>query len=283
MARVAKTSNRDSTGGASRPRKIPRASELPDAASATMMALTPPTPEVLHKLGKHQIVVGVDIETADWETGSTSLHKGAFGFFNLCRPEVFVQRVVQLGWAIGDLDESSALHEYKEITIRPSGFEISTKAANLHGVTQSHALEVGVPLREALIEFMEAMQRANAAGGRVVIHHLEFDAGILARELSNAGLENYVPIWREIAQQGFCTMDPEVCRWAQVCHGRVFQEHESDNIMTLGKLLKLLLPNNETVKELVSSKRLHTAGGDSQAHRLVYVALRRLADKAAAP
>jgi len=164
--------------------------------------------------------------------------------------------------------------------IRPSGFEISAKGAACHGITQSDALNVGVPLREALMEFMGAMQRVADSGGRVVIHHLEFDAGIIARELYNTELENFLPLWRDVARQGFCTMDPEVCGWAQACHGRVFQPHESDNIMKLGKLLELLLWGNETVQRLTASKKLHTAGGDAQAHRLVYVALRSLADKA---
>ena len=52
MARVAKTNRRDTTGDVSRPGKVPRASELPDAASATRMALVPPTPEVLRKIGQ---------------------------------------------------------------------------------------------------------------------------------------------------------------------------------------------------------------------------------------
>ena len=75
-------------------------------------------------------------------------------------------------------------------------------------------------------------------------------------------------------------MDPAVSRWAQMCHGRVFQSHESDNIMKLGKLLDLLLPANDMVRKLKSDNKLHTGGGDAQAHQLVYIALRSLADDA---
>ena len=260
--------------GQKKPRLIgvPKVSELVKGEAEPVV----PPDDVMRMLGQHTLIAGVDIETADWEPGSTSLHRGQFGFLNLCRPEVFEQRIVQIGWAVGDLNPSSPLREYKEIIIRPTGFKIAEKAAAWHGVTHERALIEGIPLRDALSEFMIAMERVTDLGGRVIIHHLEFDAGIIARELHNAGMDTFLPRWCEIAQQGFCTMDPAVCRWAQMCRGRVFQAHECDNIMKLGKLLDLLLPSNKIVLDLKSHNRLHTGGGDAQAHRLVYIALRSL-------
>ena len=73
---------------------------------------------------------------------------------------------------MGDLNPSSPLREYKEIIVRPAGFQIAEKAAAFHGVTQEHALTEGIPLQDALSEFMIAMQHVTDSGGRVVIHHL---------------------------------------------------------------------------------------------------------------
>ena len=89
---------------------------------------------------------------------------------------MYEQRIVQIGWAVGDLNPCSALQEYKEIIVRPSGFKIAEKASRLHGVTHERATTEGQPLREALLEFMLAIQRVADSGGRVIIHHLEFDA-----------------------------------------------------------------------------------------------------------
>ena len=160
--------------------------------------------------------MGVDVETAGWEEGDTkaSMHKGRFGFLTRCREEVFNQRIVQIGWAIGDLDAQSAATGFKERTIKPEGFAITEKATKFHGITHETAQQ-GVSLREAMVEFMGDIQQAAQQGGRVVIHHLEFDAGLIANELVNAGLEDLMEAWVEIAKKGFCTMDPDVGKWLQ--------------------------------------------------------------------
>ena len=60
----------------------------------------------------------------------------------------------------------------------------------------------------------------------MVIHHLEFDAGVVAKELMNAGLSHLVPVWEDIARNGFGTMNPDVCKWTQMCKGRRFEPHQ---------------------------------------------------------
>ena len=59
-----------------------------------------PSPEVVAKLGSQSLAVGVDIETADWTTQKHGLQRGQFGFFTMCGPEVFEQRIVQIGWFV---------------------------------------------------------------------------------------------------------------------------------------------------------------------------------------
>ena len=78
--------------------------------------------------------------------------------------------------------------------------------------------------------------------------------------------------WCGIARKGFCTMDPDVGVWAQACNGRDVQRGEHANaVMSLAKAVKLLLHHDEEVQHLLMAA--HTAGADSQLHRLVYIAL----------
>ena len=268
MERVAAGNKRARAGG------VPKLSELLQATSNPV----PPSDDILQKLGQHTVVAGVDIETADWVDGSTrsSMHQGQFGFLTRCRSEVFNQRIVQIGWAIGDASLANRPTECRELTIKPDGFRIAEKATKLHGITNDHAMQ-GVPLREALLEFMDAMRTVVGNGGRVIIHHLEFDAGIIEQELLNAGLNDIVPVWVDIATNGYCTMDPGVCKWVQICKGRIFEPHENNNVLSLEKLLDLLLPTNKDVQGI--KRKLHTAGADAQAHRLIYIALRNLAEQ----
>ena len=67
------------------------------------------------KLGSQSLAVGVDIETADWTTEKHSLQRGQFGFFIMCGPEVFEQRIVQIGWFVQDLSNPEADAEHGEL------------------------------------------------------------------------------------------------------------------------------------------------------------------------
>ncbi len=76
----------------------------------------------------------------------------------------------------------------KERLVQPTNFEISKKATDFHHITQQEAVTEGLPLEDVLREFMLDMVDLYHRGGRVVIHHLEFDASIIARELERANL-----------------------------------------------------------------------------------------------
>ena len=284
MALVAKTSKRDSTGEA-RVAKIPRASELPDASATTSMALLQPSDDVARKLGNHGLAIGVDIETADWTVRKHPLQKGQFGFYTMCGEEVFDQRIVQIGWSIQDVANKYATEEDGELIVQPDGFEIAPKAAKFHGVTDERARKEGLPLATVMERFMQVMTRAHERGGRLVVHHLEFDAGIIDRELANSGLEQWRPRWHYIAWQGFCTMDPDVGKWVQMCRGRVFDVCEdSVAVMGLDTIISLLAPTMPATKDVEEFRlhRVHTAGADARMHSLIYIVLRDLALKASA-
>ena len=129
---------------------------------------------------------------------------------------------------------------------------------------------------------MQVMTRAHERGGRLVVHHLEFDAGIIDRELANSGLEQWRPRWHYIARQGFCTMDPDVGKWVQMCRGHVFDVCEdSVAVMGLVTIINLLAQAMPATKEF-RLHRIHTAGADARMHSLIYIVLRDLALKASA-
>ena len=145
MAHVARSGKRNADGK-EHVAKIPKASELPDATAHTTMDLVKPPEAVAHKLGERSLAIGVDIETADWIDQKYPLHKGQFGFFTMRGPDVFNQRIVQIGWSVQDLANCSNTADHDELIVQPDGFEISHKAAKFHGVTTERAHREGLPL-----------------------------------------------------------------------------------------------------------------------------------------
>ena len=92
LSLVAKTSN---DGSDPRKSKVPRVSDLMATPETCRNHPVEPSPEVVAKLGSQSLAVGVDIETADWTAQKHGLQRGQFGFFTMCGPEVFEQRIVQ--------------------------------------------------------------------------------------------------------------------------------------------------------------------------------------------
>ena len=236
-----------------------------------------PSEAVVHKLGATKLVIGIDIETADWVDRENRTTKGQFGFYNLCHPEDFNQRIIQIGWAIGATEEGASVESH-EYLVRPEGFLISTKAMRKHGITNELVEKEGLPLKNAMTIFMQSVADAYELGGRVVIHHLEFDAGIIDKELANAGLDHWRSKWSTIARHGLCTMDPDIGTWVQKCMGRDCGPEDNKPVLALRDAVRFLLPDTDTIQHLKT--KLHTAGADAQLHRLLYIALRKLCDEA---
>ena len=100
-------------------------------------------------------------------------------------------------------------------------------------------------------DVMDAAQR----GGRLICHHLEFDCGIIDRELRRAGLGDLCSIWEHIAKGGFCTMALEVGEWTSCAA----DTGKTNHLQTLSTLAKSLLPtDHEALKG-----QAHRAGSDT--------------------
>lgn len=268
------------------PKKVPKPPIRPKASELAMLpqtATVAPSEQVRAKIGEPLLVAGVDIETHDFENKKNGLQRGQFGFLNLCDPSVFTQRIVQIGWAVGST-RATQPEVCEEFLVRPDGFTISAKATAKHGITNEHALEAGLPLREVLSRFIQAVRRMEERGGRVVCHHLEFDAGIISKELENADMPEEQAWWARVAKNGFCTMDPDVGDWVQRCSGRDRDRAEDGRqVMSLQMAVNLLLPKDAATKALLT--KLHSAGADAQLHRLIFLAMMKLNNesKPAAP
>ena len=181
--------------------------------------------------------------------------------------------MVQLGWAIGEVGDIEPT-EVKEHLVQPDGYCISARATEHHGISQERAEKQGLPITVVLGEFMQDAVRVDRMGGRVVIHHLEFDAGIIDTEMQRYELQQFCDQWRKIARKGFCTMDPDVMHWAQLCAGRDMDVGEKSLVMSLPRAIALFVRKTPATDTLLSRK--NTAGADAQMHRLLYIAYRRM-------
>ena len=256
----------------------PKVQVIPKVKDLTESTAVPLPDIVVQKLGDATIVVGVDIETADWVDKKQPITKEPNGFFHFCHPENASQKIVQIGWALGEVREEAPLMECGEHLVRPEGFAVSDKALAFHGITQKMALARGRPLRDVLTDFMDMVDRATDMGARIIVHHLGFEARIIEQQLCDAGLECRKAQWVRFANKGFCTMDPDVGAWVQRCRGRdVALEEKSAPVLSLKTATSLLLPKSDLIDTLISNS--HTAGADAQLHRLVYIAMRSLASE----
>ena len=104
--------------------------------------------------------------------------------------------------------------------MKPIGFQISAKAVAVHSITQEKVESDGIDLAIVLSEFLNDVRDACRRNGRVVAHHLEFDAGIIDREFQRCGLKDLREEWQRVAKNGYCTMNPELGRWIRMTSGR---------------------------------------------------------------
>ena len=251
---------------------VPRSCDL---VVGRRVSLVPPPPEVKQKLGSAELVIGIDVESHDWEDKGGVRVKGRIGrcgFYTLREErDLTFARLVQLGWVVGGSGPEGGLEISKGFLIKPEGFNISTKATAFHGISHQRAQEEGKPLREVMQDFFRDVIRAVERGGRVVAHHLEFDAGIISEELRRSGLAEFQHRWEAIAHKGLCTMDPCIGRWMRLCRGEDAGPATAKNTLCLRDLVEQLVPDHERLLA-----KHHDAQTDAEMHRLVYVNLLRI-------
>jgi hypothetical protein len=257
------------TPTARKPVKVPRARDI----TTQSVALVKPSEEIIKSIGCRELVVGVDIETHDWKTNHGSKGGlGQYGHYARCNSNDHAARIVQIGWAVWKHDEPMVV---KERLVKPQGYTISAKATRYHGISQAFADSQGMRLRDVLNEFMQEMSELHRAGARIVVHHLEFDCGIISKELGRACLDDFQEEWAIIARNGLCTMDPSIGKWVRTCKGLELAPCHSGNTMKLDDMLRCLVP------DACCRGARHSAGCDARLHVLLYNALYDMVREAA--
>ena len=120
--------------------------------------------------------------------------------------ELKYSRVVQLGFVVFDA-EGNVLRRFERcISDAP---DCSAKATKYHGLTNEQLAREGIPIAEAMRQFGAELQKLDAAGGKLIAHNLDFDAGILVAELECLGDEfaETTELLRRLAKDGVCTLE----------------------------------------------------------------------------
>lgn len=255
-------------------RTRPTAAPRPSISSLVLATASPKKPwaTLRTKIGDSRVVAGIDVETHGWANVESVGGLGQFGFYCICPPAKLLARIVTLGWVVGQVNGEPIR---KERIVKPAGFHVEEKATKFHGVTHERADSEGLPLAQVLTEFLDDMLAARQAGGRVVAHHLEFDAGIISNEIDNAGLASRKTEWETFVRAGFCTMDPAVSTWVRQCAGTAVAPEAHQNILKLPAMVAALRPYGSWPHWVQ-----HVAGDDAHIHFAVYGALVELVRRA---
>ena len=235
-------------------RPFPRAADIFLSQERQYVAAPP---VVAAKLSGEVLFIGVEIETHDWSARHLTDVRGSIGqlgHYNLCTPrDIEDPRIVQIGWAIrGSRDRENVVTER---LVRPDGFRVSEKATACHRITHACVAEDGVPLPQALAELMRDALEVSSQDGRLVCHHFEFDADIIAKEMSRCKMADASKLWADIARAGICTMDPHIGSWVRQSFN---DDRESKKMLSLKELVRLLVPERKILLE-----KHHTAAADA--------------------
>ena len=224
------------------------------------MCTKPPPKCVLDKLVPCDLMAAIDVETHDMVPKEGSLVPWSLDRFGLQSKTTMhtlsTLRIIQLGWAVGTSTEDMVV---KSIMVRPDGFEVSSEAVKMHGITQEKLEIAGVPLDDALQVMVTDVLQQCSRGARLVAHNLPFDAGLVYEELGRAGLSHLQSGWADAVRGGICTMDPDVGTWAKSMIGL---EDKSRSIpVGLKTLVSGFVPGANALL-----RAHHTADGDAAMH-----------------
>ena len=226
-----------------------------------------PVPETVRsKLSSPEaFFIGIDVETHAFVKGNIDFHDGDFGFQRKVDPANFNNlKVVQVAWAIAEGLVSEPV--IKSRFVKPEGFVITPEATSAHKITQKYAMIHGLPLGVVLREMFADVKDAHDKGGRVCAHQLEFDAGMLAAEMSSLGFTDMLSEWKSIVRSGICTMDPDVASWVRrIAGGDYIPKYVP---IKLADALKIMAP-----KQIDLIKDHHNAAADCHMHLILARAL----------
>ncbi len=104
-------------------------------------------------------------------------------------------RMVQLAWQCHDIEGNFLFAKNHVIT--PDGYTIPEDVVAVHGITTEIAHEKGIPLKDALLDFMEDVKKSKF----IIGHNISFDINIVGCELVRCELEEAIS-----SAPSLCTM-----------------------------------------------------------------------------
>jgi len=109
-------------------------------------------------------------------------------------------RVVQLAWVVAN--EAKEILEQKSFIIKPDGFSIPAASSAVHGIDDTKAQALGIPLVEALLAFNQSLNQSKPT---LVAHNILFDINVLGAEFLRAAIPtNFMDLSR------LCTMKSSI-------------------------------------------------------------------------
>ncbi len=104
-------------------------------------------------------------------------------------------RMFQIAWLT--FDENKKLLDNQDYLIKPDGLDIPVEVERRHGTTMELAREKGLPIKEVLQKFAEAIPAADY----LIAHNMVFNERVVAAEFHRHGVEH--PLFDK---ERFCVM-----------------------------------------------------------------------------
>jgi len=122
--------------------------------------------------------------------------------------------IVQIGALLVDVETKEVLKEL-DVIVKPEGWEIPQDTIEVHGITNEHALEVGIPEKEAITRLLDMLH--SAEGVQRVAYNRTFNKRIIRIGLKRFFTEEVQDIWAEkddhdcamLMAKGICRIEPK--------------------------------------------------------------------------
>jgi DNA polymerase III subunit epsilon len=102
--------------------------------------------------------------------------------------------IVQIGALLVDVETKEVLKEL-DVIVKPEGWEIPEDTIEVHGITNEHALEVGIPEKEAITHLLDMLH--SVEGVERVAYNRTFDQRIIRIGLKRFFSEEVQDVWAE--------------------------------------------------------------------------------------
>jgi DNA polymerase III epsilon subunit-like protein len=102
-------------------------------------------------------------------------------------------QIVTISWILSDGNNS----QFSNFLVKPDGWLITKEAENIHGISQIHAEQNGIPLKLVLKEFLKIYNNCDA----IIAHNLSFDLNVI----KSSFLSQNLPVY--LSKKAFCTME----------------------------------------------------------------------------